>query len=102
MASKKFDFVQYLTDKLNGMGARKGVMRQFALDTQAGVLEISVYDDNCYPWVACVFDDVMRAKEIVRTGCLNRCSGKWNWHGSDEKDVKAFADLVLNRIAALV
>jgi hypothetical protein len=52
---------------------------EYHLQTTAGALSIMVYDD----WLACRFDNVALANEQVTAGYLNRCSGKWNWHGLD-------------------
>jgi hypothetical protein len=48
------------------------------LDTPAGLLRLSVYDD----WVATRFDDVALGKAFTAT-CGRTCNpftGKWNFH----------------------
>lgn len=99
---KKFNLLIYLTEKLNLLGAKKGQLRDFVIETKAGRLEISVYGDGDYPWVACIFGDPQKAKEVVRTGCLNKSSGKWNWHSFPGEDRKVFADQVMRHIMAIV
>ena len=50
---------------------------EYMVNTRAGALRVHVYDD----WIACRFEDVAKAREVVRSGKLNPYSGKWNWHG---------------------
>lgn len=98
---KKFDFKQYLTGKLLALGAVTGGSNDLELDTRAGRLGITIYDEK-YPWIACRFDDEAKAREIVRAGSLNRFSGKWNWHASEKEDMRAFSDMFLAHVSALV
>ena len=74
-------FKAAVTKHFSGLGARQGHWYQFELDTPAGLLHVSVYDD----WVATRFDNVARGTEFTRT-CGHRCnpySGKWNFHFGD-------------------
>lgn len=50
---------------------------EYTVTTRAGLLKVYIYDD----WIACRFEDVAKAREVVRSGTLNPYSGKWNWHG---------------------
>ncbi len=79
MKKLRFDFPAAVITALPGLGAREGGRYGWQLDTIAGLLDIRPYDD----WIACRFDDVERAKAQVSSGCLNRYSGKWNWHFVD-------------------
>lgn len=99
--SKKFNLIEYLTAKLVAMGAKPGTMRELAIDTKAGVLEISIYDGE-HPWIACIFDDVAKARDVVKSGCLNKHSGKWNWHGQEGEDRKELADFFIQKLEAIV
>ena len=74
-------FKAAVTEYLVGLGARPrppGLCYSYELDTPAGLLLISVYEN----WVAACFDDVERAK-VATKGCGYSCnpySGKWNFH----------------------
>lgn len=66
-------------DRLGVKLVDEGAMYPYTVETTAGRLDLNFHDD----WLACCFDDVERAKKLVGAGCLNRFSGKWNWHGLD-------------------
>jgi hypothetical protein len=55
--------------------APKDSYREFCLQTKAGPLFVSIKDD----WLACLFEDVARARAAVPGERLNPHSGKWNW-----------------------
>lgn len=79
MASKtpKFDFIKTVTDLLLRLGARKAVVTtyDYEIDTQAGVLALTVYNN----WLATRFEDVAAAKKLLGAA-INQHTGKWNWH----------------------
>lgn len=76
MAESKFNFQQAVREMLVRMGARPSESYELVLDTRAGPLRLEPYDD----WLATRFDSPEKAAETVRSGSLNRFSGKWNWH----------------------
>ena|ERR1035437_3877949 len=58
----------------------KGTLRTYSIDTIAGPLELEFMDDE-KPWIACVFMNVEKAKEILKNSTrLNTYSGKYNWY----------------------
>lgn len=83
-----FNFAAAVTQAIKELGAREGGAYGLQLDTRAGLLELSPYED----WVACRFEDVARANVEIHHGQLNPYSGKWNWHfdNLDAADVEHF------------
>lgn len=74
--SLKEHFEKFLTP----FNPAKGSLRSWRIDTIAGPLELE-FMDNEKPWIACVFMDVEKAKELLKNSTrLNTYSGKWNWH----------------------
>ncbi len=74
-------FKAAVTTYLDSIGARPSTFYNLELDTPAGLLRLSVYDD----WVATRFDNVALGKAFTAT-CGRPCnpfSGKWNWHYFD-------------------
>jgi len=74
--SVDFEFQSACQRMLVRLGATQGGRYDMVLPTVAGPMYCTVYDD----WLACMFDDVARAKQVVTSGRLNPFSGKWNWH----------------------
>lgn len=63
--------------RLLALGASKGTGENYTLETLAGTLAITPYDD----WIACRFDAPARAGQFLTAqprGRLNPHSGKWN------------------------
>ena len=89
MNRKKFDFPAAVAASLRRLGARPAKCYDLELDTVAGTLRVTPYQN----WIACRFDDVEAAKQRVGFGALNPWSGKWNWHFErpDANDVEFFA-----------
>lgn len=76
--STKFDFKSKVTALLLHLGAKPTTgtnSYQLVLETQAGLLCCSVYDDM----LATRFDDPARAVHVVGGGTFSLISGKWNW-----------------------
>jgi len=74
-------FKAALNEFVVSKGARPGQFYNYELDTPAGILHLSVYDD----WIACRFDDVARGR-VATEACGSSCnpySGKWNFHFSE-------------------
>jgi hypothetical protein len=88
----RFNFTNAVSDGLRHLGARQGGPYGWQLDTVAGILNITPYDN----WVACRFDEVQRANQTIGFGTLNRYSGKWNWHF--DKPTRADAVFVLAQL----
>jgi hypothetical protein len=75
-------FKRNITEYLVSLGARPGHFYDYELDTPAGLLHLTVYEN----WVATRFDDVDLGRAFTEpTGCnvSNRYSGKWNFHFSE-------------------
>ena len=74
-------FKSAVTAYIVSFGACPGRFYEYELDTPAGLLHLTVYDD----WLATRFDDVGLATAFTTTcGCSsNRYSGKWNFHFGD-------------------
>lgn len=74
-------FVEAVTQCVLSLGARPGSFYDHALDTPAGLLNVSVHDN----WVATRFDDVAmgRAFSEAYDRACNPYSGKWNFHFPD-------------------
>lgn len=91
---KKFDFTREVTQVIQALGAKEGGSYGWQIDTPAGLLQISPYED----WVACRFEDVEQAKAMVYYGQLNPYSGKWNWHFArpGPKEVEYFKQQIEN------
>jgi hypothetical protein len=70
-------FKAAVTTYLESIGARPSDFYDLQLDTPAGLLRLSVYDD----WVATRFDDVKQATTITKKigRPCNGFSGKWNF-----------------------
>ncbi|MDY0170386.1 MAG: hypothetical protein RBS80_27825 [Thermoguttaceae bacterium] len=85
-------FVEVVTEFFTRLGARPGSFYDYALDTPAGMLHLSVYDT----WVATRFDDVAMGRAFTAS-CGSSCnpySGKWNFHfGSGLDPELVVADL---------
>jgi hypothetical protein len=83
-----FNFAAAVTQAMKELGAREGSAYGWQIDTRAGLLQLSPYED----WVACRFEDVARANVEIRHGQLNPHSGKWNWYFDkpDAADVERF------------
>jgi len=83
-----FNFAAAVTQAMKELGAREGSAYGWQIDTRAGLLQLSPYED----WVACRFEDVARANVEIRYGQLNPHSGKWNWYFDkpDAADVERF------------
>jgi hypothetical protein len=83
-----FNFAAAVTQAIKELGAREGSAYGWQIDTRAGLLQLSPYED----WVACRFEDVARANVEIRHGQLNPHSGKWNWYFDkpDAADVERF------------
>lgn len=78
LAKAQQRFKETLTDYIVAKGAQPSRFYQYELDTPAGRLWISIYDD----WIACRFDDVELGRQFTAT-CGRTCnpySGKWNFH----------------------
>ena len=67
-----------VTTYLESIGARPSDFYDRQLDTPAGLLRFTVYED----WVATRFDDVARATTITKKigRQCNPFTGKWNFH----------------------
>ena len=77
--SKKFR--ETVKSYLVSVGAKpEGSHYHFELDTEAGLLWVSIYDGEKN--IFCRFKDVDRAKAAIENSSrrLNRFSGKWNFH----------------------
>jgi hypothetical protein len=74
-------FKAAVTAYRDSIGARPGHFYDYEMDTPAGLLHLSVYDD----WVATRFDDVKQATTATKTigRPCNPFSGKWNFHYFD-------------------
>jgi hypothetical protein len=81
---------------LLALGAQPGQSYELRLETLAGPMECTPYDE----WLACRFDDPARARAIASGASLNPHSGKWNWHYTKPGLPEAL-DL-FSRIAAVV
>ena len=78
--SRHHDFQEACTAMLVSLGATPGDRcYPWRLMTLAGVLHLRPLED----WLACRFQDVQAAKQVVGRDRLNRYSGKWNWHFTD-------------------
>lgn len=74
-------FVEAVTEFVMGLGARPGTFYDYALDTPAGLLHVSVHEG----WVATRFDDVALGTKFTQScgRSSNPYSGKWNFHYAD-------------------
>lgn len=78
LAKAQEQFKAAVTTYLESIRVRPSQFYDLELDTPAGLLRISVYDD----WVATRFDDVARGK-VFAAACGRPCNpftGKWNFH----------------------
>lgn len=84
----KFDFVAAVTEGIVRLGARQDGPYGWRIETVAGQLDMTPYED----WIACRFDDVGRAVGKVGSGGINPNSGKWNFHFTKpgQKEVEFF------------
>ena len=74
-------FKQSVADYLASKGATTSRFYAFEIETKAGTLFVSPYED----WIACRFENVEEAKRLLGNSArLNPYSGKWNFHYSDE------------------
>jgi hypothetical protein len=81
LAKAQEQFKAAVTTYFVSLGARPGMFYEYELDTPAGLLHISIYED----WVACRFDDVARGTAFSEK-CGHSCNphtGKWNFHFGD-------------------
>lgn len=93
---------RFIPDWLEALGARPNFAAggyDCTLQTEAGPLSVSVYDD----WVACRFEDVDRAKALLPHGYhdrLNRHTGKWNhlYIGWSPRDALAAFVAAINEV----
>ncbi len=77
LAKAREQFKAAVTTYLDSIGARPSHSYDLELDTPAGLLQLSVYDD----WVAGRFDDVALGKAFTAS-CGRPCNpftGKWNF-----------------------
>ena len=91
-AKLKAAVTKYLTD----LGVRPGRWYHFELDTPAGLLHVSVFEN----WVATRFEDVKRGTEFTHT-CnhfSNPYSGKWNFHFGDGTAASLAPETVLSEL----
>ena len=81
LAKAKAQFKAAVTTYLDSIGARPSHFYELELDTPAGLLQLTVYDD----WVAGRFEDVNLAAALTKTigRSCNPYSGKWNFHYYD-------------------
>jgi hypothetical protein len=81
LAKAQEEFKAAVTAYLESIGTRSSDFYDLELDTPAGLLRLTVYEN----WVATRFDDVKLAtaltKKIGRP--CNPYSGKWNFHYFD-------------------
>ena len=85
-------FVEAVTEFVVGLGARPGTFYDYALDTPAGLLHVTVYEH----WLACRFDDVDQGRAFTEScgRSSNPYSGKWNFHYADSVGINVIlADL---------
>ena len=81
LAKAQEQFKAAVTTYLESIGTRPSDFYDLELDTPAGLLRFTVYED----WVAGRFDDVKRATTLttkIGRPC-NRFTGKWNYHYYD-------------------
>jgi len=81
-------FKRIITEYFVSIGARPGHFYDYEMDTPAGLLHLTIYED----WVATRFDDVAHGVEFTSKvgNVCNKCSGKWNFHypeGSKPEEV---------------
>ena len=76
-------FQDAVTKLFESLGARTGQCYDFDLDTPAGLLQVSVFDN----WVATRFDDLALARAFTASCGIpcNPYSGKWNHHFTDDE-----------------
>lgn len=92
MASKKQQqaFKNKIVKFIKQHGATLGgnLLYEYSLPTNAGDLGISIREPEASSLftIFCRFDDVDKAKTIVKRGVLNENSGKWNFHSSNAAD----------------
>lgn len=74
-------FKQSVADYLASKGATTSRFYAFEIETKAGTLFVSPYED----WIACRFENVEEAKRLLgHSTRLNPYSGKWNFHYGHE------------------
>lgn len=73
-------FKKLITEYFVALGAQPGHFYDYELDTPAGLLHLTIYED----WVATRFDDVARGvaftSKVGNGNVCNKYSGKWNFH----------------------
>lgn len=77
------NFQQSVIEYLVSKGATHDSFYRFQIETKAGRLYITPYEN----WIAACFADVERAKQLLGSslhGRLNPSTGKWNFHFADE------------------
>lgn len=97
LAKAQDKFKAAVTSYIVELGARPGGFYDYELDTPAGLLHLSVYDD----WLATCFDDVARATAFTKT-CRcpsNPYSGKWNFHFGSSSAESLAPEAVLPHLA---
>jgi hypothetical protein len=100
LAKAQERFKSAVTEYLMSKGAKPGGFYDYALDTPAGPLHLSVYEN----WIATRFDDVAAGRAFSEA-CGRPCnpfSGKWNFHFADESldpaGVLAYFGFFLDRL----
>ena len=93
-AQERFKFA--VTSYIVSLGARPGRFYDYEIDTPAGLLHLTVYDD----WLATRFDDVGLATAFTKTcGCSsNPFSGKWNFHFGNGNAASLHPDTVIPQL----
>lgn len=76
MAKKApYDFKNKCDKMLKLLGATPGGRYEMVLPTVAGPLDCRAHES----WLACKFENIKLAKQLIGHGDLNPYSGKWNW-----------------------
>lgn len=74
----------------------------WTIETKAGKLDVSVHHDKSSIYsIFCRFDDPKKAVEVLtptNASNLNKHSGKWNYHMSDEKEILAIFESSVREI----
>lgn len=83
------DKAKAIVEKLGGIAEEKNPYK-LKLNTRAGILNVSLHEPekSALFSIFCCFDDEKKAAEILPNDTtLNRHSGKWNFHLSDDKEL---------------
>ncbi len=99
-SSERFmSLIKVELQRLGAVDTGHPCMYPWSIETRAGSLLIHPYADEIDFWIACRFEDVSRAREVLGvkpyqvSGRLNPYSGKWNFHyyvGAAEAEVADF------------